>query len=63
MSTSSMVIYGKSMYCPVCLRKFKGQEHRGGLPTVYHDDESWATNDCPNSGKVFVFPTSQAEGA
>jgi hypothetical protein len=58
-----MIIYGKSMYCPVCLRKFKGQEHWGGLPTVCHDKDTLAAVDCPNAGKIFVFPTSQVSNS
>ena len=57
--TTSMVVYGKSMYCPICFRKFKAAEHWNGLPTVTHDIDPLATKDCPNAGQVFVFPTTQ----
>jgi len=56
---TNMVVFGKTMYCPVCFRKFKATEHWGGLPTVIHDKDSLATTDCPNAGQVFVFPSTQ----
>jgi hypothetical protein len=53
-----MIVFGKSMYCPICFRKFKATEHWGGLPTVCHDTDRLATVDCPNAGKVFSFPAT-----